>query len=199
MPKCEAVMWLLEENLRVKGSLWGFSMELSDPFSLFDLHFGDRQNICPECPRFLLALANNEIALTLKAYLLLVCCSHWLIRTSQIPGMCLLCAYKQVHSHSSTLAFSLISTLANSLEDETALWGGSLLPWVRPDGTSGKEPTCQCRRSDRCGFDPWVGKIPWRRTWPPTPVFLPGESHGQRSLAVYSPQGRKESNTTEAT
>ena len=42
-----------------------------------------------------------------------------------------------------------------------------------------------------------VGKIPWRRTWQPTPVFLPGESYGQRSLAGYSPQGRKESDTTE--
>ena len=47
------------------------------------------------------------------------------------------------------------------------------------------------------GFDPWVGKIPWRRAWQPTPVFLPGESHGQRSLAGYSPWGRKESDTTE--
>ena len=36
-------------------------------------------------------------------------------------------------------------------------------------------------------FDPWVGKIPWRRAWQPTPVFLPGESHGQRSLVGYSP------------
>ena len=35
---------------------------------------------------------------------------------------------------------------------------------------------------ERCGFDPWVGKIPWRREWKPTPIFLPGESHGQRSL-----------------
>ena len=42
----------------------------------------------------------------------------------------------------------------------------------------------------RLGFDPWVGKIPWRRAWQPTPVFLPGESHGQRSLAGYSPEGR---------
>ena len=41
------------------------------------------------------------------------------------------------------------------------------------------------------------GKIPWRRAWPLTPAFLPGESHGQRSLAGYSPQGRKESDTTE--
>ena len=39
----------------------------------------------------------------------------------------------------------------------------------------------------RGGFDPWVGKIPWRRAWQPTPVFLPGESHGQRSLGGYSP------------
>ena len=43
----------------------------------------------------------------------------------------------------------------------------------------------------------WVGKIPWSRTWQPTPVFLPGESHGQRSLAGYSPWGHKESDMTE--
>ena len=49
----------------------------------------------------------------------------------------------------------------------------------------------------RPGFDPWVGKIPWRRKWQPPPVLLPGESHGQRSLANYSPQGGKESDTTE--
>ena len=49
----------------------------------------------------------------------------------------------------------------------------------------------------RHGFDHWVGKIPWRRAWQPTPIFLPGESHGQRSLVGYSPWGRKESDTTE--
>ena len=43
----------------------------------------------------------------------------------------------------------------------------------------------------------WVGKIPWRRAWQPTPVFLPGESHGQRSLAGYSPWGCKQSERTE--
>ena len=68
-----------------------------------------------------------------------------------------------------------------------------------PGGTSGKEPACQCRRHKRCGFDPWVGKIPWRRAWQPTPGFLPGESHGQRSLAGYSPQGCKQQDMTEAT
>ena len=45
-------------------------------------------------------------------------------------------------------------------------------------------------------MDPWVGKIPWRRKWQPTPVFVPGESHGQRSLAGYSPWGRTESDRT---
>ena len=43
-----------------------------------------------------------------------------------------------------------------------------------PGGTSDKELTCQCRRHKKCGFHPWVGKIPWRRAWQPTPVFLPG-------------------------
>ena len=47
------------------------------------------------------------------------------------------------------------------------------------------------------GFNPWVGKIPWRRAWQPTPVFLPGESHGQRSLVGYGSWGCKESDTTE--
>ena len=46
---------------------------------------------------------------------------------------------------------------------------------------------------------PWVGKIPWRRAWQPTPVFLPGECNGQRSLVGYSPLGSKESDTTEVT
>ena len=47
----------------------------------------------------------------------------------------------------------------------------------------------QCRRYRRHRFDPWVGKIPWRRKWQPTPVLLPGESHGQRRPAGCSPQG----------
>ena len=58
-----------------------------------------------------------------------------------------------------------------------------------PAGVSGKDLTCQCRTHKRQGFDPWVGNFPWRRKWQPTPVFLPGKSHGQRSLADYSPRG----------
>ena len=51
-----------------------------------------------------------------------------------------------------------------------------------PGGASAKESACQCRRWKRWGFDPWVRKIPWKRAWQSTPVFLPRESHGQRSL-----------------
>ena len=65
-------------------------------------------------------------------------------------------------------------------------------------GTSGKQRPCQCRRSKRLRFSPWVGQIPSRRAWQPTPVFSPGESHGQRSLAGYSLWGRKEWATTES-
>ena len=65
-----------------------------------------------------------------------------------------------------------------------------------PGGSGVKNPR-QRKRCRRCGFDSWVGKIPWRRAWHPTPVFLPGESHGQRSLVGYSPQGCKELDMTE--
>ena len=63
-------------------------------------------------------------------------------------------------------------------------------------GANGKEPACKCNRHKRCRFDPWVGKMPWKRAWQPTPVFLPGEPHGQRSLAGHSP-GVAESDATE--
>ena len=59
--------------------------------------------------------------------------------------------------------------------------------WGFPGGSDSKESSCNARR---LGFDPWVGKISWRRGWLPTPVFLPGEFHGQRSLVVYSPRGQ---------
>ena len=58
-----------------------------------------------------------------------------------------------------------------------------------PGGASGKEPACHCKRHKRRRFNPWVRKIPWRRAGEPTPVFLPGESQGQRSLLGYSPWG----------
>ena len=58
-----------------------------------------------------------------------------------------------------------------------------------------KESTCQCRRHKGLWFNPWVRKIPWKRKWQPTPVFLPGKSHGQRSLAGHSPWGPQKSQT----
>ena len=87
------------------------------------------------------------------------------------------------------------NTLAHIGHWRTALFGylnpsekEAGLPWW----LSGKEPTCQCRM---LGFDPWVGKICWRRKRQRTPVFLPGKSHGQRSLAGYSPWGWQKSQT----
>ena len=64
---------------------------------------------------------------------------------------------------------------------------------------SGKDSACQCRSHRKGGFHPWGRKSPWRRKWQPTPVFLLGKSHGQRSLVGYCPWGRKESDTTEVT
>ena len=75
-----------------------------------------------------------------------------------------------------------------------ALWDFSaqLFRW-----SNGKESTCQCGRYRRRRLDPWAEKIPWRRKWQPTPVFLPGESHGQRNLVGYSPWSHKGSDMTE--
>ena len=63
-----------------------------------------------------------------------------------------------------------------------------------PGDSDGKRIHLQGRRP---GFNPWVGKIPWGREWLPTPVFLPGESHGQRTLEGHSPWDNKETDTTE--
>ena len=70
----------------------------------------------------------------------------------------------------------------------------SALPNIGLPCGSDSKVYLQCGRPE---FNPWVGKIPWRRKWQPTPVFWPGKSHGQRSLAGYSPQGRKELDMTE--
>ena len=65
-------------------------------------------------------------------------------------------------------------------------------------GLSGaSQAACQCKRHRRRRFNLWVGRIPWKRKWQPTPVFLPGKFHGERSLAGYSPWGHKESHPTE--
>ena len=63
-----------------------------------------------------------------------------------------------------------------------------------PDGSDGKEAA---GNTGDVGYEPWVGKIPWRREWLPTPVFLPGGFPGERSLVGYSPWNCKELDTTE--
>ena len=92
----------------------------------------------------------------------------------------------------------LVLSKLNRLMDTASFLSKESLPWKKrqchstkrlafPGGAAGKEHACQSRRQKRCGFDFWVEKIPWRRKWQPTPAFLPVESHGQRSLAGYSP------------
>ena len=75
----------------------------------------------------------------------------------------------------------------------------TLPPMGFPGSASGKEPACKCRRQKRHGFEPWVRKSPWRRAWQPTPVFLPWESHGQRSLVGFGAWGCKVLDTTGVT
>ena len=73
------------------------------------------------------------------------------------------------------------------------------IPWCGfPGGPSGKEPACRCRTHET-QVQSLSGKIPWKKAWHPTPVSLPGESHGQMSWAGYSPRGHKESDMTEVT
>ena len=81
--------------------------------------------------------------------------------------------------------YSFFSTMAKQNLALNLLIAGTrrrLPRWLR-----GKEPACQCRRHRRRGFDPWVRKIPWRRTWRPTVVFLPRKFYGQRTLVGYRP------------
>ena len=81
--------------------------------------------------------------------------------------------------------------------------GFKRLEWIcaiggySPDGSVGQESACNAGDIGDAGFGHCVGKIPWRREWRPTPVFLPEKSHGQRSLVGYNSKGCKESDVTE--
>ena len=87
------------------------------------------------------------------------------------------------------------ATVHGVAKSQTQLINWTTTKSVRlPQWLGSKESACQLRRPR---FDPWVGKFPWRRKWQPTPVLLPGESHGGRSLVGYSPWGCKELETTE--
>ena len=88
-------------------------------------------------------------------------------------------------THSSILAWKLYSPWGHKDSDTTE----SLSLFIFPGGSEVNSVCLQCRKPR---FDPWVRKIPWWRKWQPTPVFLPGGSHGRRSLVGYSPQDCKE-------
>ena len=105
-----------------------------------------------------------------------VCClSHWsmIFLLSQPKWTKTWPNHNTLH-RLSEVSTILISTLVTPLHFNSLTIIYNFLGF--PGGTSGKEHACQCRRHKRLGFDPLVGKIPWRRAWQPTPVFLPGES-----------------------
>ena len=88
----------------------------------------------------------------------------------------------------STNTFILLTFSGSEFRKGSAGWSlCGVRHWWKPGGfpggSDGKNPLAM----RETWFDPWVGKIPWRRAWQPTPVFLPGESHGQRGLVGYSP------------
>ena len=120
--------------------------------------------------------------------------------TSSIPGL----GRSPGGGHGNPLQYSCLNPKDRGVWRATVHRVAKSWTWLRwlstkhlggfPGGSDGKASTCNFGRP---GFDPWVVKIPWRRAWQPTPVLLPGEFHGQRSLAGYSPWGHKESDTTE--
>ena len=100
--------------------------------------------------------------------------THSTILAWRTPGMGEPGGLLSMGSHSFVLSF------LHTFFDHSLIKFSIGLPWW----LSGEEPACQYRRRR---FDPWVGQIPWRRKWQPTPLFLPGESQGQRGLVGYSP------------
>ena len=112
------------------------------------------------------------------------CCDDNHLENDGSFERCVLCVASLTQKGSSWRYYDVTMSLTSAVMRTGLPW------WL-----SGKESPCQRRR---LRLDPWVRKIAWKRKWQPTPVFLPGESHGQRSLAGYSPWGSKElSNLTE--
>ena len=117
---------------------------------------------------------NCIIPATLAAY---TACSSWVFSWSEII--------------TNTLKMTLVVLISLGVH----VYGASLVAQMVKKG----ECACQRRRYMRWEFYPWIRKIPWRRAWQPTPVFLPGESHGQRRLAGYSPQSCTKLDMTDRT
>ena len=99
-------------------------------------------------------------------------------KANKLYGICVCIQYNLVEIHQLSFYSQLLTLQRKDYFKLVLLELTGLSRWL-----SGKESTFQCRK---CGFDTWVGKIPWRRKWQSTPTFLPGKQHGQRSMVVYS-------------
>ena len=122
---------------------------------------------------------------------LINCSSLFLNHTTSITSWCILILAIDISQHPFTLSNQ--TAVYTPLPHRNTSFHASYSKNVLPRWLIGKEFACQWRR---CGFDPWVGKIPWRRKWQPIPVFVLGKSHAQRSRAGCSPWGCKESDRT---
>ena len=136
--------------------------------------------------RFLFSVERSPVIVTSRGFLLQTAWSPWgweqalqLIPLPLQPG--------EAKSHLFRAQRDCVSHSLLLYHNEKTATGPSW--WLRQSRI--------CPQYRRPRFDPWVRQIPWRRKWLPTPVFLPGESHGQRNLASYGPQGHKELDTNE--
>jgi len=138
------------------------------------------------------------IFLTLGENLHLLCLLHWQADSVPlVPPENHTWVYNPKELNAGTLTYICTPVFTVALFSITKKWKQSKCPllgeWMNnviyiyiyglPWWLSGKEPACQC---SRCGFDPWVGKIPRGRKWQLTPLYLPGKSHWQRSWVIYS-------------
>ena len=121
----------------------------------------------------------------------LSCSALSLVCLPSCTSLCAHCALCSGHSHPRELlvySFTLFRASSQTGVCQKGFPELTLQPGF-PGRANGKEPACHLRRCKRCGFNPWVQNILWRRAWQPTLGLLPGESHGQRSLVGYGPQG----------
>ena len=154
--------------------------------------------------RILQARVLEWVAISFSKFLIV----HPLTRSNKLPQISIFTAFLLIHHFNptdpsfSTMSFCYTVTISFNLCSIMIMYIHlcvymfiyiymCMYLYGPPQCLSGKEPTCWCE------FDPWVMNIPWVRKWQPTPEFLPGKAHGQRSLVGYSPWGCKESDTTE--
>ena len=154
---------------------------------LNDMHIFEeciRSSLGSSCLRW--SLSPTSVSFRLHPIPRLVFSSLWEKKNCSLGFILWPLLINEMASWPATAQFPLISQLFRAPLLTQHIWYPQ---WITgfPGGTNGKEPSCQCRRHKRHGFDPWVRKILWKRKWQPTPVFLPGESLGQRSLASYIP------------